>query len=289
MGVYGQQRIESGNTPENQLSFVIQQMLGRLNIATLVQVVAVYPYAVPSGAFNTTAMDSEAMNASSTSSGPVGVVDVLPLVGQVDGSGAIWPATTIYGVPYFRYQGGGCAVICDPAVNDIGFALFADRDISSVKASYGAAGPASERRFDFADALYFGGWNVLQQPSSYVQVTPNLITIVNPSNILLQVGGASAELSSSALTVNANLVVNGTSEVTGNATFDSQTEVKGLLIADENLQIGGTVTGAGGGGNLNVGVPIVSTSNITANGIDLESHVHTGVQTGGGTTGGPTG
>ncbi|MDX7990851.1 hypothetical protein [Xenorhabdus littoralis] len=45
---------------------------------------------------------------------PVGHVDVLPLVLQVDGAGNTYTNSTIYNVPYFRYQGGANAVILDP-------------------------------------------------------------------------------------------------------------------------------------------------------------------------------
>lgn len=42
-------------------------------------------------------------------------------------------------------------------------------------------------------------------------------------------------------------------------------------------------------GNLTVTGTVVAAGNVTAGGIDLEHHVHTGVQTGSGTTGGPQG
>ena len=41
-GVQGQQELASGNTPFNELMFVIAQALGRLNVATLVQVKGVH-------------------------------------------------------------------------------------------------------------------------------------------------------------------------------------------------------------------------------------------------------
>ena len=40
-GVFGQQDLASGNTPFNELSFVVQMMMAKMNVATLVQVVAV--------------------------------------------------------------------------------------------------------------------------------------------------------------------------------------------------------------------------------------------------------
>ena len=66
---------------------------------------------------------------------PIGRVSIRPLVQQVDGEGNATDHGIINNVPYFRIQGGANAVIMDPEVGDIGMALFADRDISAVKAS----------------------------------------------------------------------------------------------------------------------------------------------------------
>jgi hypothetical protein len=264
--VYPQKELASGNTDFNQMSFVIKAALAKLNVATLVQVVAVHPGA---GLL-------------------VGFVDVTPLVNQVDGGGAAVPHGTIFGVPFFRVQGGANAVICDPAAGDIGFALFADRDLSSVKSTGAVANPGSARRFDLADALYFGGWNMAVQPTAYVQVTQAGINLVLP--------GTSIALTPGLCTVNAAATkINGTLEVTGNATFDAQTESKGLLLADASMQVTGTVSGPGGGGNFTISVPVIANSSITATGEvksgshTLTAHTHSGVTTGGGTTGGPTG
>ena len=254
--VIPQQELASGNTSKNQLDFAVKRALAKLNVATLVQVVAVH----------------------GGGASAVGTVDVLPLLGQVDGSGAVWPATTIFGVPYLRVQGGANALIIDPVVNDIGFALFADRDISSIKSTGAAGAPASARRFNFADALYFGGWNLGTAPTNYVQVTPAAISIV--------LGGVSAVLTSSAFTVNTNLVVNGNSTVTGNSQVDEN------LVVVGGTDLEGAVTG-GGSGQITVGAPIVSTAQITSNGHTLDNHTHqvSGIQTGGSvvTSNGPTG
>lgn len=256
-GVFGQQRLGSGNTPFNELSFVIQQALARLNVATLVEVVAVH----------------------GGSTGPVGLVDVRPLVNQVDGAGNAMPHATIYGVPFFRVQGGANAVIVDPAPGDIGFALFADRDLSSVKAAAGPANPGSERRFDMADALYFGGWNITTPPTAYVQVTQAGINLVLP-------GGTSLELAPGQCTINAAATkINGTLEVTEHAQFDQD------LAVATNLEFGGalTGTGAGGGGDATLQGSLTATGDLEGNGHSLSSHVHSGVQGGSSNTGGPIG
>jgi hypothetical protein len=160
-GVYGQRNVNTGNTDYNQLSFVIRQLINQINTATLVRVVAVHGGGL----------------------GPVGTVDILPLVDQVAGDGTPILHTTVFGVPFFRLQGGVAAIICDPQVGDIGYCVFADHDISGVKATHTHATPASKRRFDFADGLYLGGWDSQLTPTQYLQLGLNSITIKGDSLI----------------------------------------------------------------------------------------------------------
>jgi len=132
-----------------QLSFVVNQIVGRKATVELVRVVAV---------------------TSAGEAAPAGFIDVVPLVHQVDGAGKGVDHGTIHNVPYLRLQGGPYAVILDPQVGDIGIAVFAARDISKVKATKAPALPGSKRRFDWADALYIGG--VLNAaPTAWVRFT----------------------------------------------------------------------------------------------------------------------
>ncbi len=185
-GVFGQQDLASGNTPFNELSFVVQMMMAKMNVATLVQVVAVE---------------------TSGRTAAVGTVDVLPLVNQVDGSGAAMPHATIHGLPFFRLQGGANAVIVDPKPGDIGFCVFADRDISSVQASGAQGNPGSARRFDMADGLYLGGWNMPVAPARYI--------VVDDEGITLMAGAQGADLTCGTFTINGDVVVNGKVTATG--------------------------------------------------------------------------
>jgi phage baseplate assembly protein gpV len=95
------------------------------------------------------------------------------------------PHGTIYSVPYFRLQGGANAVILDPQVGDIGIAVFAESDISSVKAAKAQANPGSARKFDMADGLYLGGF-LNGTPSQYVQFSASGITLLSPSAVTIQ-------------------------------------------------------------------------------------------------------
>jgi hypothetical protein len=152
---------ESGLTEYNALTFIIRQILSELSTCTLVQVKKVT---------NTGGVAA------------VGFVDVQPLINQQDGFGNAVPHEVLYNLPYLRMQGGVNAVIIDPADGDIGFAVFADKDISVVKKTKKKANPGSARRFSMADGLYLGG--VLNgTPTNYVQFNGNDINIKATGNV----------------------------------------------------------------------------------------------------------
>jgi len=143
----------------NSLAFVINSFLSKIQTATLVKIV------------------------SCTNSGgvsPVGFVDVIPLVDQIDGLGVPVPHVTLFNIPYFRAQGGSNAIILDPQAGDIGICVFASRDISKVKSSKKSSPPDSLRQFSYSDGLYIGG--VLNgPPSQYVQFSTAGIKIHTPT------------------------------------------------------------------------------------------------------------
>lgn len=172
-GVRGFQEPESSATEFARIAFVVRAMLNKVATVTLVKVMGV------------TNVGAAA---------PVGFVDLMPLVNQIDGAGNATPHGTIYKCPYLRVQGGANAVIIDPQVGDLGIALFADHDISSVVANKGQANPGSRRRFDMADALYIGG--VLNgTPTQFVRFAADGVHIDSPVGVtidtpLLTVTGA---------------------------------------------------------------------------------------------------
>lgn len=183
---------------------------------------------------------------------PVGFVHATPLVNQLDGHGNATPHGVIYNLPYFRLQGGTNAVILDPKVGDKGIAIICDRDISSVKTNKARSNPGSLRKFDLSDGVYVGG-------------------ILNgvPENFIR-------------FLTNGNISIKSLAKVTIEAP---------LIELDGAITINGTVTGAGG--TIDLGASNLTTtgtmtgSQVTAGSIPLTTHHHTGVTTGGGTSGPP--
>lgn len=236
VGYLGFQRSNTAATSYGAFAFMIRSMLARVHTSTLVKVMAV-------------------TNDGGVS--PVGFVDVLPLVNQVDGFGVAIPHGTIYKCPYLRLQGGGNAVILDPQVGDIGVALFAERDISSVAANKALANPGSKRRFDMADAIYQGGL-LNGDPTQYIQFSAAGITIHSPTQVKLEapdvkincttleiVATSSASVTTPTWTVNGNQVVTGS---TTTATLDS-----GAAVFTATVLAGGKDIGAAHEHNLTGG------------------------------------
>jgi hypothetical protein len=146
----------------NQIRFAIQQALAKMQTATLVQIVS-------------------CTNEGGVS--PVGFVNVLPLVNQLDSEGNPVPHVTIYNLPYLRIQGGANAIILDPQAGDIGVAVFASRDISKVKATKAQANPGSARQYDFSDGLYLGGM-LNEVPTQYLQFSSAGVTLLSPNELI---------------------------------------------------------------------------------------------------------
>ena len=228
VGYQTTERPEHAATPANANEYLIRQILSRTNTCTLVKVLKV------------------------TNEGgvePVGFVDIQILVHQLDGFGNAVPHGTIYHIPYVRIQGGTDAVIIDPKVGDIGIALFAQHDISSVKANKGPANPGSFRRFDHSDALYLGG--VLNgTPEQYIQYSNGGIKILSPTAVIIE--APNVTVNADAVTVNA----------------------PGVTINADN--------------GVDINSPTVTCSgDVIASGKSLVHHTHGGVTSGSGNTGQP--
>lgn len=124
---------------------------------------------------------------------PVGFVSVRPLTLRTDADNNNIEQSEIHGVPYFRLQGGTNAIICDPAVGDIGFCGFCSRDISLVKRIRAMAATNVYRVSDISDAVFFGGWSA-KTPTQYIMFKGSGIDIksigdVNINGLIIKPDG----------------------------------------------------------------------------------------------------
>lgn len=196
---------------------------------------------------------------------PVGRVDVQPLVQQTDSAGNVTALPVLYGLPYLRWQGGASAVILDPAVDDIGLACFADRDVSTVIASLKQSAPGSNRRFSLADGFYMGA-TLNAEPTQYLQFDPGSgITLNSPKTITEEIG---TDGNAARVVMNASGIV---------LSFDGNS----ITINSSGIAISGPVTG-----NNTATFAKEGTFN---GGHTVSAHTHPGVQSGSSNTAPPTG
>lgn len=189
---------------------------------------------------------------------PVGYIDCTVAVMQITGDNQTVENTKLTNVPYMRYQGGANAVIIDPKAGDIGLVCFCQRDISSVKNARKKAPPPSRRSLSLSDGVYVGG--ILNgTPTQYIHFTDSGIVAHSPTKIIAEAPNIDWVASES---------INMLSPIINCAGAFNMTGAQGT-----GATMKGGVTNTGG--------------TISSDGINLETHVHSGVTTGGGNTGGP--
>jgi hypothetical protein len=232
-GYLGAADANSYGSPYNENLFLILQVLATVSTAKLVQIQSV----TNNGA------DS-----------PVGFVDVLPMVNQLDGENNAVPHGVVHNIPYFRLQGGANAVILDPQVGDIGLCIFSDRDISAVKNTKAVSNPGSMRRFDMADGLYLGGY-LNGTPQQYVAFSSSGIDIVSPTQIRMSAPNI-------VLQATQNIGLTAGAEITNSA---PAIEMDGQMTQGEGPQ----------GGNATLNGPVTVVNDLTAQGKSVHNHTHT--------------
>ena len=115
-----------------------------------------------------------------------GYVDARPLVAQVDAWGNALPMATLHHLPYFRLQAGRAGIVLDPVPGDIGLAVFAQSDCSTLRQGQTeTAQPGSWRKFDQADGFYVGGF-LNKSVDTFVRLAQDgSITIKAPGNVTI--------------------------------------------------------------------------------------------------------
>lgn len=208
---YTQQDPADQATPFNVQQFVIQQMISKISTAKIVKVLAV---------------DTAAKT-----------VDVRPMVNQVDGDNNATPHGKIYGVPYNGWQYGKNAITADPAVDDMGVMLCADRDISAVKSAKDFAPPGSSRQYDFADGIYLGGLLTTEDPEQFIKFTDDGIEMQAKGSHTLKSTVADG-WTVDKLTVTGNLQLAGDIVDDGGGTYGGNIHTTGTVFADTDVQAG---------------------------------------------------
>jgi hypothetical protein len=169
------------------VSFLVRQFLAHSRTSVPVKVVAVHGGGV----------------------GPPPIVDVQPLIKQMNGVGQTISHGTVYGIPVKRNQGGANVIINDPKIGDVGVVQCCDRDISQFKANGGAESPPdSQRRHNLSDGVYHGFVVKPTTPNQYVYFRSDGITIqdlngnsivTSPGQIAITAGGVTTIFNSTGI------------------------------------------------------------------------------------------
>lgn len=238
----------SATSQFNAVDFQVKQSLRKINTAFLARI------------------DS----CTSKDTGGAGYVSATPLTTQIDGEGNAVPTTNIPQLPHSRLQQGIGAVILDPVGGDIGVFVSCKSDISTVGTGTSTPQrPGSFREFDQSDSVMVGTVHT-QAPKVYIHIKQDqTIFIKAPSGLKIEtdadvdiVAGANVNITAPQTTINGPLTVTG------------------VIVGKGGLAISG-------GNGASVNGSLTTTGDVTAAGISLDRHTHSGVQTGGGSTGGP--
>lgn len=199
-------KLNSGASEYNAISFLVEQMIkGMVNTAIPVRVDSCTKPGV---------------------GGAAGYVSATPLVQQRGADGKGLQPVSLPQLPFFRLQCGTAAVVLDPQPGDVGFAVFAQQDISNIKE--GTSEPVqagSFRCFDQSDGVYLGGILGAGAPTTFVHLDPEKgeVTVKAPTKITVDapqielkgavtMGGAG---SSDTITLDGSIVTNGNISTSG--------------------------------------------------------------------------
>jgi hypothetical protein len=196
-------------------------------------------------------------------------------------------------VPVFLLSGGPIIATFPIAPGDECLVVFNDREIDNwLLAGGDETVPTTQRVHDLADGMCFVGFRSYPRSiGGYSTTSAQLRTVdgtayweITNDGILNGVSPTSINLTAPEVNVNASTsfnVVTATANITASDEVNLNTPITNISGVIDVQDTGGTGT------SCNINGAIVATGNVTGNGISLDSHVHTGVMSGGSDTGGP--
>lgn len=210
------------------------------------------------------------------------MVDVRIVQPEIDLAGNNIPMPVITNIPVSFVRCGNSHITHPINKGDTGFIIFADRDISSWVETNNTSVVDSARTHSMQDSYFIPGI-----AGGGKNANPNDVEIkYNNTTIHLRKNGDVDINTPSKVNINASSEVNvTTNKLTVNA---PNSYFNGNVFISQLLTTGGFVSnGTSGGGVAQFTGSINVTGDVTANGTSLDTHVHSGVQSGGSNTGQP--
>lgn len=258
--VKGTKKLTSANTMTNAISFLTEEKIRET--------------------VNTAEVVSIGTAEQNGTEGPAGYASARPLVCQVDAYNNTLPPTELFKLPFLRPQAGKAAIVMDPQPGDKALAISLKRDSSGVKSGTDeAVQPGSYRFFDQADSYLINGF-LGEAPEIWLKLDP--VT----GDISLSTKAANIDISCresgdiDIKTGAGNVTIQAGNGGEGTITLDGDVLVtRTIQVLNKNNETASAFTG----GFNNTG------GTVTSNGVTLETHTHTGVEPGSGSTGSPNG
>lgn len=198
---------------------------------------------------------------------------VQPLVQMVTTQGERVSRAQVPSVPVFQYAGGGFVIAFPLVPGDLGWLKAADRDLSLVlQGEPSEAEPNTARTHSFQDGVFYPdvmrSWSLNGDDTErlVIQSTDGATRIAVGSDVVAVTASSEVTVDAPSLTATVD-----DAEITASAsiTLTAPTvTINGAVVVNGALSATGGLTGSGG--------------------LSFETHKHSGVTVGGGTTGGPT-
>jgi len=199
-------------------------------------------------------------------------ISVQPVINRVvDGKSIKLPQFTK--VPPLFMQGGGSYTAHPIAVGDYCLLVLTERCFDRWYSGSDFQDPAEFRMHDYSDAIAVVGIN----PLAGALTIPSVIQQTGDTNQDGDYTHQGDRTQIGNLTITGDIQHTGNTNHDGDYTHQGNTTQIGNLTITGNMQVNGNITCTG---NLTV-------ASATIGGIDFSTHTHSGVEPGGGTTGGP--
>ncbi len=192
---------------------------------------------------------------------------VVPLVKVLTTDNRQVQRAQIASVPVMQLGAGGVVLSLNLKPGDLGWIKANDRDISIVLQSYSDNAPNTLRKHSFQDAMFIP--DVMHGIATVGEDAEHAVLQTLDGNCRVSIWPDRVKLSAGALFIT---IGPAGIEVKGPVQFDDPVHMQQTLTVDGTSALTGAVTMPGGA---------------TIGGIPFGTHKHTGVQTGGGTSGGP--
>jgi phage baseplate assembly protein gpV len=214
--------------------------------------------------------------------------DVVPLLRSRYADGQVTEPQVITSVPVVFPRSGGASLTMPVNKGDGVMLHFTDASIDEWLGSGGVVTPDDRRRHDLSDCIAVPGLY------SFADTTPqdnntDVRLQYDSSEVRLKPGGNLEITTATSVTVNtSNATVNAdTTTINSTTTNNGDVTINGNLTVSGITTTGGLVSqGQGGAASFSGGISN-SGGAVDSNGIVLDTHVHSGVESGPSTTGGP--